>query len=109
MLGSLNKSTKKGKAKAVSSKPSGASTSTSTGDNGGAPTVFNDIPMRPLPLPDQESRSNSPAVRPGFAPVRGFADDGLARSESPAVEKIHIPMSVKRKAQGDAAGAAKKR
>lgn len=111
MLG-LNKSTgkkdSKGKGKATS-KPRNA-------PEGSASAVFGDIPMRALPLDSspapaavERGRSDSPAVaRPGFAPVRGFAaaeDGGGGGGGAAAGEKLAIPMQVKRKAVGEAAGA----
>ncbi|KAK4053274.1 hypothetical protein OIO90_004048 [Microbotryomycetes sp. JL221] len=94
-------------------------------------TVFNDIPMRPIPLgspgaargdsPAAEA-SPAPARRAGFRPV-GFAPIGqssngagpgsaspASRADSPASgvageSRLEIPLQVKRKAVGEAMGA----
>ncbi|KAI5474288.1 u4 tri-SnRNP-associated protein 1 [Pseudohyphozyma bogoriensis] len=106
----LSKAAKgKGKAtdKSSSSKASGDSSSTSA-----AAPVFGDIPMRALPLPASETRSASPAVRPGFQPVRGFSPitGGSGEGEKEKVGISMVPTSIKRKAVGEADGqsAAKK-
>ncbi|KAL8292629.1 hypothetical protein RQP46_001241 [Phenoliferia psychrophenolica] len=82
-----------------------------------APAVFSDIPMRPLPLPDSDSRGSSPAVRPGFAPIGSFSPLPSASSASTSMaepaeqkEKFILPTSiVKRKAAEEAGGPAGKR
>lgn len=117
----------KGKGKATANgRTNGAGAGRETSASASSSTVFNDIPMRPLPLDaaggtgpagDGRDRSGSPAVpRSGFAPVRGFApataDDSSTangRSASPSVEKLAIPLQVKRKAVGEATGAPAKK
>lgn len=113
-VGSLAKSNAaKGKGKA--SAPMSASASTSTKS-----TVFNDIPMRPLPVNESTSgpssvngasRESTPAAstpRAGFAPVRSFAPTFTTTNEDASPvgkEKLHIPLQVaKRKATTEADG-----
>ncbi|ORY92906.1 SART-1 protein [Leucosporidium creatinivorum] len=105
MLTNLNKP--KGKGKATSSSKLSTSNTTTTNDSAPPSAVFNDIPMRPLPIGSPSSATASPAPRAGFAPVRGFApEEPSSRDQSPMQqEKIAIPMQVKRKAQGEANGA----
>lgn len=94
-----NKSKAKGKGKAVDTKRENATASSST-------AVFSDIPMRPLPLPAGESRSGSPAIRGGFAPVRSFSPAvGSGESSTMPTEKFAIvPIAVKRKRTEDGGG-----
>lgn len=73
----------KGKGKASSTvrngrERSGSAPAVGAGLAGASGTVFNDIPMRPIPIDGRSpnaARSESPAVerRPGFRPIGGFA------------------------------------
>lgn len=80
----------------------------------GRAAVIEDIPLRPLPLPEagEVGRGASPAtVRAGFAPVRSFTpigeggDDGGATGEEAGRKGFSsggfVPIAVKRKADGE--------
>ncbi|GAA5963083.1 hypothetical protein JCM3765_001763 [Sporobolomyces pararoseus] len=107
------KTTGKGKGKAT----------TSNGGHSANTPVFDDIPMRPLPLPSASSTSRDLSATPepststqkkGFAPVRSFSpateSGGGAGSES-APKFAPISVAVKRKAteQGEGSPASKRR
>ncbi|GAA5921429.1 hypothetical protein JCM1841_005816 [Sporobolomyces salmonicolor] len=103
----------KGKGKAVASSRSDRTQSPVAG-------VISDIPMRALPLPStSSSRDASGTPEPGggrkagFAPVRSFspavgpgegAAAGGAKGSATEAPKLAIPISVKRKANGEGEG-----
>lgn len=79
-------------------------------------SVFGDIPMRSLPLPSATPYPSASAAyaekRAGFAPIKSSAaangyegNNGVGLGVGGG-EKVHIPMSVKRKAATAPAGEA---
>ncbi|GAA5943917.1 hypothetical protein JCM3775_002277 [Rhodotorula graminis] len=92
------------------------------GNGGGPSSVFSDIPMRSLPLPEASgsrgaSGTPEPTVRRGFAPVRSFspatggADQGEGGGTPGPSGGAKLSISVKRKAgdEGEGSPASKRR
>ncbi|GAA5911488.1 U4/U6-U5 snRNP complex subunit SNU66 [Sporobolomyces salmoneus] len=108
------KNTGKGKGKATA--PNG-------GHSGNTP-VFDDIPMRPLPLPSSSrdlsatpepstsSAASTAAQRKGFAPVRSFSpatDNGGGGESAPKFAPISVAVKRKATEQGEGSPASKRR
>ncbi|KAK4699424.1 U4/U6.U5 tri-snRNP-associated protein 1, partial [Phenoliferia sp. Uapishka_3] len=82
-------------------KGKGKATDKTARSGSSAPAMFPDIAMRALPLPASEStsRSGSPAVRAGFAPIGSFSPLPSASDEGnrEVKEKFILPTSLVRK------------
>ncbi|GAA6012282.1 hypothetical protein JCM11491_007081 [Sporobolomyces phaffii] len=109
----------------------GKGKASANGGHAGTPPVFDDIPMRPLPLPTASrdvsatpepssasaAAASAPPQRKGFAPVRSFSpatgeSNGGGSGGGPGAPKFApISVAVKRKAteQGEGSPASKRR
>ena len=103
-------------AKPTKKVPSASTLAKGKGKATGEASVFGDIPMRSLPLPTATPYPSASAAyaekRAGFAPIgqkgassaNGYDGTNGVGLGVGGGEKVHIPMSVKRKAAGALAG-----